>query len=64
LQVQILLSAPTFLGKLRAHHAPALLHAHYRGLCIKAKTEEWFAVAPAKADNMIPMATEIHSGHA
>lgn len=39
-----------------AGHSPAMLHANYRALATKAEAEKWFAVAPAKADNVVPMA--------
>jgi integrase len=45
-----------------AGHAPALLHANYRGLATKAEAEKWFDVAPAKADNVIPMAAAQKTG--
>jgi hypothetical protein len=40
----------------QAGHAPHLLHQHYRGLATKAEAEKWFAVSPAQAANVIPLA--------
>jgi integrase len=40
---------------LQAGHAPAMVHGAYKGLCTKAEAEKWFAVTPAKADNVIQL---------
>jgi integrase len=40
-----------------AGNAPAMIHAHYKGLATKAEAEKWFAVAPVEADNVVPMKT-------
>jgi integrase len=39
-----------------AGNSPAMIHQHYKGLATRAEAEQWFAVAPAKADNVVPMA--------
>lgn len=41
----------------QAGNAPAMIHAHYKGLATKKEAGAWFAVKPAKvANNIIPMA--------
>jgi hypothetical protein len=39
----------------QAGNSPQMIHAHYKGLLTKAEGEAWFAVAPAKAANVIPL---------
>lgn len=39
-----------------AGNSPAMIHSHYKGLATKAEAEKWFAVAPAKAANVIALA--------
>ena len=39
----------------QAGHAPAMLHANYRGLATKAEAEKWFAIAPAQAENVVQL---------
>jgi hypothetical protein len=42
----------------QAGHAPALLHAHYRGLATGAEARRWFALKPPrawKASNVIAL---------
>jgi integrase len=39
----------------QAGNSPAMIHGHYKGLATKAEAEKWFAVAPAKADNVITL---------
>ena len=39
-----------------AGNSPQMIHQHYRGLMTKKDGEAWFAVAPAQAANIIPMA--------
>ncbi len=41
----------------QAGNSPAMIHAHYKGLATKAEAEKWFAVTPAQAANVIPLAT-------
>lgn len=41
----------------QAGNSPAMIHAHYKGLATKAEAEKWFNVLPAKAENVISMAT-------
>jgi hypothetical protein len=41
-----------------AGNSPAMIHAHYKGLATRAEAEKWFAVAPAKADNVIVLESE------
>ena len=41
----------------QAGNSPAMVHKHYKGLLTKKEGEAWFAVAPAQAENVIPMAT-------
>ena len=41
----------------QAGNSPAMIHQHYKGLATKAEAEKWFAVRPAQAANVIPMAT-------
>ncbi|MBM3840905.1 MAG: hypothetical protein FJ398_23715 [Verrucomicrobia bacterium] len=43
------------LTAVQAGNSPAMIHAHYKGLATKAEAEEWFNVAPAKADNVIAL---------
>jgi integrase len=40
----------------QAGDSPAMIHGHYKGLATKAEAEKWFAVAPAQAGNVIPLA--------
>jgi integrase len=42
---------------LQAGHSPQMLFNHYRGLAQKKEGEAWFAVAPARVANVVPMAT-------
>jgi integrase len=39
----------------QAGNSPAMVHGHYKGLATRAEAEAWFAVAPAKAANIIPL---------
>lgn len=39
-----------------AGNSPAMIHPHYKGLATKAEAEKWFAVTPAKAENVISLA--------
>ncbi len=41
----------------QAGNSPAMIHQHYKGLATKAEAEKWFAVTPAQAANVIPLAT-------
>ena len=41
-----------------AGHSPTMIHAHYKGLVTKVEGEKWFAVAPAKADNILVLGKE------
>ncbi len=41
----------------QAGNSPAMVHAHYKGLTTKAEAKKWFAVKPAKAANVIPLAS-------
>jgi hypothetical protein len=36
-----------------AGHAPALLHAHYRGLATRREALKWFGVKPARGENIV-----------
>jgi integrase len=38
-----------------AGHSPSMFHAHYKEPVTKQQGEAWFAVAPAKAENVIPI---------
>jgi integrase len=43
-----------------AGHAPAMLHANYRGLATREEAERWFAVAPAPvAANVVPISAAV-----
>ena len=44
---------------IQAGNSPAMVHQHYKGLATKAEAEKWFAVAPAKAANVIPLAAGV-----
>jgi integrase len=44
------------LTSAEAGNSPQMLHEHYRALATKAEAEKWFAVAPARAANVIPLA--------
>ena len=33
-----------------------MIHVNYKGLATKTEAEKWFAIAPAKAANVIPLA--------
>jgi integrase len=35
--------------------SPGMIFQHYRGLATKAEAEKWFAVAPAKPANVVPL---------
>jgi hypothetical protein len=39
----------------QAGNSPAMIHAHYKGLATRAEAEKWFAIAPAKQENIIPL---------
>lgn len=39
----------------QAGNSPPMIHSHYKGLATKAEAEKWFAVAPAKVDNVVSM---------
>lgn len=39
-----------------AGNSPAMIHSNYKGLATKTEAEKWFAVAPAKAENVISFA--------
>ena len=41
---------------LQAGNSPAMLHGNYKGLATKKEAEAWFAMAPALAANVIPLA--------
>ncbi len=41
----------------QAGNSPQRIFAHYQGLFTKAAGKKWFAVAPAKAINVIELAT-------
>jgi integrase len=40
----------------QAGNSPAMVHGHYKGLTTKSEAEKWFAIAPAQASNVIPLA--------
>jgi integrase len=40
----------------QAGNSPTMIHGHYKGLATKAEAEKWFAVQPARAANVIPLA--------
>jgi integrase len=40
----------------QAGNSPAMVHQHYKGLATKKEAEAWFAVAPAQAVNVTPLA--------
>jgi len=42
----------------QAGNAPAMIHAHYKGLATKKEAKAWFAVKPAKAANNIIRLTQ------
>jgi integrase len=42
----------------QAGNSPGMIHSHYKGLATKAEAEKWFAVKPAKQDNVIPLPQE------
>jgi hypothetical protein len=35
-----------------------MIHAHYKGLAVKAEAEKWFNVQPADEANIIPIPVE------
>jgi hypothetical protein len=38
-----------------AGNSPAMVHENYKGLLTRRRAERWFAVAPARAANVIPL---------
>ncbi len=42
----------------QAGNSPAMIHAHYKGLAVKAEAEKWFNVQPADEANIIPIPVE------
>jgi hypothetical protein len=50
------LNANENLTAAQAGNSPAMIHAHYKGLATRAEAEKWFAVQPAKAENVIQLA--------
>jgi integrase len=42
-----------------AGHAPALLHAHYRGLATRTESEKWFSIFPSHPGNVGQMSTAV-----
>jgi integrase len=45
-----------------AGNSPAMIHGRYKGLATATEAQAWFDVAPAKADNVIPMAAAQKTG--
>lgn len=43
------------LTAMESGNSPQVIHEHYKGLATKAEAEKWFAVAPAKAENVVLM---------
>ena len=43
----------------QAGNSPAMVHKNYKGLMTKKDGEAWFAVAPASAENVIPLGTPL-----
>jgi integrase len=43
----------------QAGHAPALLHAHYRGLATHAQAKSWFGIKPLRAQNLVSFPEEL-----
>jgi integrase len=41
----------------QAGNSPAMIHQHYKGLATRSEAEKWFAVAPARSENIIRLAT-------
>ena len=37
-------------------NSPAMVHKNYKGLLTRKQAEQWFAVVPAQAVNVIPLA--------
>jgi integrase len=40
----------------QAGNSPAMLHGNYKGLATKTEAEKWFAVAPERPANIVPLA--------
>ena len=40
-----------------AGNSPAMIHGNYKGLATKKEAEKWFAAAPSRPANVIPLAT-------
>jgi integrase len=43
----------------QAGNSPAMVHASYKGLATKKTAQQWFAVAPEQAENVIGMTTAV-----
>ena len=41
----------------QAGHSPAMIHEHYKGLLTKAEGLAWFAVSPARPENVVSLPT-------
>jgi integrase len=41
----------------QAGNSPGMIHSHYKGLATKKEAQAWFAVKPAKQDNVVPLTT-------
>ncbi|MGA2661102.1 MAG: hypothetical protein ABSH34_26770 [Verrucomicrobiota bacterium] len=42
----------------QAGNSPAMLHGNYKGPATKTEAEQWFAVAPKQAANVIALVAE------
>jgi hypothetical protein len=46
----------------QAGNSPAMLHGNYKGLATKNEAEQWFAVAPERAENIISQPQKLPEG--